>query len=238
MVDRSIIERLKKIDALTASSNPHEAALAAEKMAELLLRHGLSMADVRGPRRVRRAWGVDANFVEVKRHLGGGIRPWKRHLIMALAENSGGFVFTSSNWNFVVIAQHDTADAVWFLYDRIAAQIEHLAWAACEEAGDVPNPNHWRTSFCTGCVSRVCDRLAAMRRRVATGPATSALATLQNGARDEAHRRYKLTCRSRGHGPAIDAEADAAGRQAGDSITLNPSVGSGTLALTSRNSEE
>lgn len=232
MVDHRIIDRLKKIDALTASSNPHEAALAAEKMAELLLRHGLSMVDVRGPRRVRRAWGVDANFEEVKRRLGGGVRPWKRYLIVALAENSGGYAFQFSNWDFVIIAQHGTADAIWFLYDRVATQIEHLAREACEEAGDVPNRNHWITSFCTGCVSRVRERLAAMRRRVATGASTSALATLQGQAKAEAHRRYKLSSRSRRHSPVIDAKADAAGRRAGDSINFDEALGSGRRAIT------
>ncbi|MBY0277923.1 DUF2786 domain-containing protein [Candidatus Binatia bacterium] len=46
MSDTKILSKIKKLLALSASSNEHEAALAAEKAHELLMEHKLSMADV------------------------------------------------------------------------------------------------------------------------------------------------------------------------------------------------
>ena len=46
MVDQNLLEKISKLLALTSSPNEHEAALAAEKAAELLAKHNLSVADL------------------------------------------------------------------------------------------------------------------------------------------------------------------------------------------------
>ena len=46
MVDQNLLEKISKLLALASSPNEHEAALAAEKAAELLAKHNLSVADL------------------------------------------------------------------------------------------------------------------------------------------------------------------------------------------------
>ena len=68
-----IVDRVKKLLALSTSANPHEAALAAAKAQELLFRHNLSMAMVEA----ELADGKASAYVK-DRFDSGGWMDWRR----------------------------------------------------------------------------------------------------------------------------------------------------------------
>ena len=47
--DRALVEKVRKLLALSESSNEHEAALAAENAQDLMLCHGIEMAQIANP---------------------------------------------------------------------------------------------------------------------------------------------------------------------------------------------
>src|SRR3712207_287418 len=73
-IDR-VVERIKKLLALTSSQNPNEAALAASKAQELLFRHNLSMAMVEAATE-----GGNSAYV-ADRFDSGGWMHWRRRLL-------------------------------------------------------------------------------------------------------------------------------------------------------------
>jgi hypothetical protein len=83
--DRPLVEKVRKLLALSESPNEHEAALAAEKAQDLMLCHGIEMAQIaisHGASMI----GIDDARIE------GRIDPWRRHLAISIAESMGGRV--------------------------------------------------------------------------------------------------------------------------------------------------
>ncbi len=115
--DRALVEKVRKLLALSESPNEHEAALAAEKAQDLMLRHGIEMAQIaisQGASMI----GIDDARME------GRIDPWRRHLAISIDESMGGRV--------VFIRNHGTtAGGMWFFgaagtAQSIAALYHHL----------------------------------------------------------------------------------------------------------------
>src|SRR3954454_9262567 len=81
-IDR-IVDRVKKLLALSSSQNPHEAALAAAKAQELLFKHNLSLALVEA----ELPGGRHSRYVN-DRFDSGGWMDWRRRLLAAVARNN------------------------------------------------------------------------------------------------------------------------------------------------------
>src|SRR5580700_1722926 len=81
-----VIERVRKLLALAGSSNEHEAALAAEKAQELMLRHGFDLAQVAATK--HETFGVgEARLTSAR------VDPWRRRLASSVARALAGEMY-------------------------------------------------------------------------------------------------------------------------------------------------
>ncbi len=169
MVETPIVEKIRKLLKLAADpSNPHEAALAAERAQELLFRHHLDMADVAE---------VDATgVVEADRPL--ITEPWRKALAALIArynfcrllEWTGGMKFIGSP------ADVETVLYLYVYLSRTIARLARDAWdgrvisltdtvLGRHPVLDEPGAEQsWKESFKIGAVEIIGVRLEEKRR--------------------------------------------------------------------------
>jgi hypothetical protein len=186
-----VVERIRKLLALSASSNPNEAALAAEKALELAQRHNLDLAQIDGR-------GSDL-YVERVCDVGAASQ-WRWLLMSAVARanfcralrrREGGRLLASM---FVVGEPHNVAICE-FLFGYLAGEIERLAARGWRRARLIYGPHvearSWKQDFRRGAVAAIDARLRERGQLFAEGsPQAEALVLLKDAALLEALERF------------------------------------------------
>jgi hypothetical protein len=186
-----VVERIRKLLALSASSNPNEAAAAAEKAVELAQRHNLDVAQIEG-------CGSDP-YVERSCDVGGASQ-WRWLLMSAVARanfcralrrREGGRLLASM---FVIGEPHNVA-VCEFLFAYLAREIERLAARGWRRAriiyGDHVEVRGWKNDFRRGAVATIDARLRERAQLFAEGsPQAQALVLLKDVALLEAVERF------------------------------------------------
>lgn len=215
-----LVEKVRKLLALSESPNEHEAALAAEKAQELMLRHGIGMAQValaRGAGTI----GVDAAGVKSK------VDPWRRHLADAIAKSMGGRVI-------FVRTDRSTAGEMWFfgpagsaqsiaaLYGHLESQLVTMsAVATANRRERWVHGRTYRTSFLLGAVDRLDWRLWRHRLALTTEASHGALAIAGSAVDDAIEECFGRLRSERDTGPAaLHERAYGRGEQAGAGVDL------------------
>lgn len=174
-----VMSRVRKLLQLSRSTNEAEAALAAQRAAELMVEHNLSEASIR-------IQGGDVQPAEpiAERHV---VNPeayfrkrvaWKGSIASAVAHSfgcrmywHGGMICYFGRQSAVQAATY-TSQYLWNEVDRLAddawEKVAHLAKKPNEpdEAGyiyEAPNPRTWRGSFRLGAASAISGRLHERR---------------------------------------------------------------------------
>lgn len=218
-----ILERVKKLLALSRSSNPHEAAAAAEKAQEMMFRYNLDIAEV--------AASTDGGWAIAETYLGSMTSiDWKRRLIIEIARvNYCEAIYYPGKPISVVVGRRHNVKLVEHLYEYLHREIERLADAGLE--GLRPRPRSrasWRTNFCHGAVDILSWRLWEKRRSLeGSDPRSRALvpaeeAGLQRFIGDTWPNITKGTLRSAAGRPGY-----AAGVRAGERIRLDDALEGG-----------
>lgn len=173
----SVTDRIKKLIALSGSSNPHEAALAAERMQTLLQDHNLTLADIEGRSSDESPLADRERQEQVKR---SAIYAWQRDLMGKLAENNFCLHFVQEKrvrdpnggqtmWSeldrdyiacrkvkrHVLIGRSDNVTATTLMFDYLADTMGKLA-----PRGSTSE----RTIWFEGCTETLCERLDAQRQ--------------------------------------------------------------------------
>ena len=159
---QAVMSRIQKLLRLSKSSNPHEAALAAEKAQELMFAYGLSLAQVEaavedGPR-----------FTLDQIGLGGSIGSisWKRSLFVMVARAC----FCQALWYpgtaiGMAVGRRHNVMLVEHLYEYLQRQIQRMAEADWKR---IRSPRFsgttWKLNFCHGAVDIVAYRLMMKRQ--------------------------------------------------------------------------
>lgn len=188
-----IVDRVKKLLALSTSANPHEAALAAAKAQEILFRHNLSLAMVEA----ELAEGPGAGYVK-DRFDSGGWMDWRRRLIAAIARNNfcRGVSYQGTRDVGIVGEPHNVL-VVKHLYAFLVRELMRLA--EIEVAGQPvlteDESRAWKRSFYQGAVRTIAQRLAEQRQRdiaaAAQGaPGAMALVVRKDQELDDAYRQH------------------------------------------------
>lgn len=185
-----IIERIQKLLALSTSSNPHEAALAAAKAQALLFRHNLSLATVQAG-----LAGSGASAYIVGRFDIGGETTWRRMLLAAVARNNFcRAVAYRGTPDVAIVGEPHNVRAVQALYGFLVGEIRRLAdreWSERRRAGAAAGERRWKRAFHHGAVETIGARLGAQRAASArTDRATAALVVQKDRELDEAYRRH------------------------------------------------
>jgi hypothetical protein len=186
-----VVERIRKLLALSASSNPNEAAAAAEKAVELAQRHNLDLAEIEGA-------GSDP-YVERSCDVGGASQ-WRWLLMSAVARanfcralrrRERGRLLASM---FVIGEPHNVA-VCEFLFAYLAGEIERLTARGWRRArlvyGEHVEVRGWKDDFRRGAVATIDARLRERSQLFAEGsPQARALVLLKDVALLEAVERF------------------------------------------------
>jgi hypothetical protein len=184
-----IVDRVKKLLALSTSANPHEAALAAAKAQEILFRHNLSMAMVEA----ELADGKTSDYVK-DRFDSGGWMDWRRRLLAAVARNNfcRGVSYQGTRDVGIVGEPHNVI-VVKHLYSFLVAELIRLADLEANAQPELPadDARAWKRSFYQGAVRTIAQRLAEQRQRdVASDQRAMALVTRKDQELEEAYRNH------------------------------------------------
>jgi hypothetical protein len=228
-MDERAIERIRKLLALATSSNPHEAALAAERAVEIAQRHNLDLASL-GPAEEERY---------VQRELDvGGAAPWRWLLMSAVARANfcralrrriaGRF----QSEMFLVGERHNLA-VCEFLFAFLAREVDRLAERGWRRAravyGDWVEARSWKNDFRRGAVATISTRLAERAARFAAeSPAARALVLDKEAALEAALERLhpsaptrSVRLRAAGHA-FTQGQHEASRIDLRDALTVSP----------------
>lgn len=173
--DPRLIEKLRKVMALTTSPVEGEAQAAMAMLQKLLLDHNLTVADLEARGHKGKPGVQEAGY-----DLGKAAFKWKLNLAEAIAE----FYFC---WPIVdhkektvkFIGRPDNVESLKMLYKWV---IEQIAGIAREErrnhfirTNEHIDPLRWQVNFGLGAVSRLRNRLAELKERQAADVKTEAL---------------------------------------------------------------
>lgn len=228
-----IIERVRKLIALTASSNVAEAALAADRAQALLLKYNLEMADVVQP--------PEHTKIIMDTELGTDEVPWRRTIAAAVAQLFFGryFYTTVQGAHGQCVDRHvflgtkvNTASAK-MMFQYLCEATHRLARDHAMKSENPDNVNAAYHSFAGGVARNLNSRIMSKVREqksidpIAAAPTATALIvrtmheqaqTLLDNWVTENLGSKALTVRSQA--TPRDEAAFAAGRKAGEGISL------------------
>jgi hypothetical protein len=164
-VDDRIVEKLRKVLALTSSPIEGEAQAAAYKLEELLTVHNLSMADLEMKGKIGKS-----SVQEDGHDLGKAAFTWK----LNLAEGIASFYYchpivdrTSKTVRF--IGRKDNVESLKMLYGWLIDQIKRISnnerKSHTKNTGEHIDPLRWQVNFGIGAVSRLKEGLKEKAER-------------------------------------------------------------------------
>lgn len=220
MSDQRLIDKVRKLLALAESPNEHEAALAAERAQDLMLKYGIELAQVAA--RKERKIGVDKEGVT------GRVDPWRRVLAQAVAESLGG---STVWWNeyrkwtggIDFYGQAGTVPSMVALYEYLEGQ---LVVISALEAAKVSHTNaaksmQWRRSFLMGAARRIKTRLIKRRRDVERQADNSkALVLVRDAVKEAINLDNPMGLETSRINSRVNPEAYRAGTERADEVDL------------------
>jgi hypothetical protein len=231
-----VIERIKKLLKLSTSSNEHEAALAAQRAAELMRAHNIAEAQLRVDEPEAR--GPEATVQGFDSGVTKRAAKWKGHLVGAAAKLYNCYVWVDVSGTRRLFGRESDVQAATYTAQYLIAEVDRLAKAAwkvsAEKQLDAVSGRSWQANFSLGAAVTVWQRCdAAFKERLAkaiaeaeaaaAGPVT-ALAVV---ARDELAVRSEYAQFSRRFargrsvgGRVTQASAYSQGQAAGATVSL------------------
>ena len=180
-ITSDLIQRLQKVRALTESSVPGEAAAAAAKLQEILLKYNLEMEDIEDNSPV-----LDDRYVREELELGatsGNMINWRRILLSGIARSlmCAAFGYQGTP-KMVIVGQTHNIEMVRHFYDYLSFEISRLADVTWEKArGRTPEHGRsWKSSFYNGAVDVVVQRLEEKYQQVSRQSSHTQALVLKN----------------------------------------------------------
>ena len=154
-----ILTKIKKLLALSTSSNPNEAALAAAKAQELLMQHNLTMSQIE-------THGQESQYCEA--FVKTGSRVWQRLLLAVIARNNFcESIYDPRMKSAVLIGEPHNQEVVIYLHQYLVGQLETMAAVAYKLSGTRVHAKSWLDSFYVGAINSIHERLEAQKREMA-----------------------------------------------------------------------
>jgi hypothetical protein len=233
-VDPKVVERIRKLLALTVNPNGNEAAVAAVKAQELLDKFNLEMADIGGwyhHNGVEHKVGiVEDRFQYAEMH--SPLKAWKIRLAQTLCNNNNINLLLNKT-SFYFIGEATNVEVVKVLYQWLVSQLELAAvpaWkiykANCAETGEHrEDPLVFRNSFFSGANGSISQRMYDRKQALLeeSRETMTAIVRVHTAAIEEfIEDRYGKNLKSvKGHRTnRFSGSAYAAGKVAGDQVNL------------------
>lgn len=216
-MSEAIIQRIQKLLALAESPNEHEAALAAEKAQEMMLRHGIDIATVAMAE--NGTIGVGGSTVD------GRVDPWRRRLAGAVAHCMDGRVVYEhhdrSKGRITFYGQRETVQGMTALYRYLEAQLVAIsAIATAQRAECWVHGRTWRTSFLLGAVRRLSARLSERYEAMSSEGDNKLALVVVKKAVDRYVDQILPDLGRDSYRPSVDPAAYAEGHRAGGELDL------------------
>jgi hypothetical protein len=218
----SILQRIRKLAAMTTSSNPNEAAVAAAKMQALLLEYNLTLEQVGGSRSA-------ADYV--RQDLPVQAAAWRQIIMGALARNNFCKAIILKGGKMGVVGQPHNIEVVEWMYGYVAEQIDRLCevWAEAEALalGNAVSRAD-RNAFRVGAAVTIQQRLDAERKQAQAGSGqVQALVVKRDHEAEVAFRKHWPNTRSVG-GTRVSGNGMEAGKAAGHKVAFRQPVQGGS----------
>lgn len=168
MKDR-VYEKLAKLLELASRGDENEAAVAAERAAELMAKHQISGLDVESWRKTGFTPEVEPETNRIDDERGAPwskkFEAWQGGLAEAIAVGLGGRAFRAGNKLFQlwIIGPPGIPEAARYMYMALNREIRLMGRRAMTERGE---SNSWRRAYCMGVVSRIASRMKLKRESV------------------------------------------------------------------------
>lgn len=205
-----------------------EASLAAERAQEMMLKYGISLAEITMNDTAARRIGADA--VEFTVDTGD----WRILLADGVVRSVGGqMVITRGVWNFATdrkgqqftfICPEGTADSCLDLYKWLEAQLSLTSSKAMKSREETwVHGRQWRRSWLVGASQRIANRLRERYEEAQTEGTGTALVLMRDAVQDKMDEMFgKLSTRKTRAGN-LNGEAYRKGQTAGSSLDLGGS---------------
>ena len=221
-----VIEKIKKLLALATSDNPHEAALAASRASDLLLKHNLSMAEVEATTgKQTEEYVKDTSFAGGKKQEYN----WRSYLMNHVAiHNFTKLVRTLSTASFNLIGKPSNIEVSKYLFEYLATEVVRLATQEWKQhkGKTYSSAQKWKRDFSDAAVAEIGATLKEIRRQEQTEAGTMALVVVSDKALKEAVTRFiGRTTPGRTRFSYRDTTASAAGAEAGRGIQIRQGIG-------------
>lgn len=239
-----IIDKIRKLLALSQSNNPNESAAAAAMAAQLMQQHNLEEAQLRVEQDAPAEPIADEVVHSAKHRV-----PWQGRLASGLAKSLGCHMFWLGG-DVKVFGRLSDTRTVTYMFQFLTKEINRLADAAVAR-GDMPNPAHygasslrtWKNAFRFGAALAIYERLVAQRKAYVQETAANvsgcqALALVRKDS-EELDSAYKAFSSNFVKGKPVyirSVDGYHAGQRAGENVSLGggPRLGAAPNKISAR----
>jgi hypothetical protein len=226
-----ILAKIRKLLALSTSSNPHEAALAAQRAQELILKHAVSEDDLHAGDVAVETVGQDV----MGGAYAGRVPSWHGHLAGALAPSFFCRVFIIPGRDILIVGRKTNREVLRATWAYLLGEITRLGdagWKAFgEERGDMymramrsaglaPDARRWKRGFAFGAIRTIGERLADAQKRLVADTTGAALVVASRTAELDAFAEALQTRRA--PKTRVPAAGYREGEAAGRALDLTP----------------
>ncbi|HEX3640647.1 MAG TPA: DUF2786 domain-containing protein [Ktedonobacteraceae bacterium] len=211
-----VLSKIKKLLALSTSSNPNEAAAAAAKAQELLMLHNLSMSQIQ----TQEPSSYEQTFLNLGRSI------WKRVLLSVIARNNFcEVVYTPSKAESALIGEAHNREVVTYLYHYLIGQLEPMAIDAYHRSLSSMHAKSWLDAFYMGAATSIDHRLEEQQREMeAASNACKALIISKDAELKSAMRHFYPQTKNGSSKRIRSKDGYYSGQEAGRKVALNRGI--------------
>ena len=214
-----ILDKIKKLLALSTSSNPNEAASAAAKAQVLLAQYNLELSQVETHS------GETSDYCQ-QDIVVGGVSRWRKTLMLVLARpNFCAVVSYKGMERISIVGEPHNIEVVKYLYEYLVQQLEPMAETAYRQSGSSMHVRTWIDSFFYGAIASIDQRLKEQAQTfAAVSEQSRALVVVKDAELHAAMKRYhpNVTPGQKKHLRSQDGYLQ--GREAGRRLALHEAI--------------
>lgn len=216
--EEKIIDRVRKLLALSQSSNANEAALAAAKAQALLQHYNLELSQVQlkenfGPEYIKK-------ITQTKRQI------WTKSLLEVLCSyNFCSSVYVLGTGMCSIVGEKHNIEVVEYLHTYLVRELVDMANKAYEETdGRIPKIT-WKDSFFYGAIHSIRDRLEEQKQRFEQeSNQTRSLVVVKDEELEAALRKFYPKVRKAPPKRIYANDGYAKGRESGQRVLLQRAI--------------
>lgn len=166
MIPNEVVDKIKKLLKLSTSNNQHEAALAAARATELMLKYQIDAAEVSAEEEPQPDEPVKSMIFDEAKPGTQRRALWKGTLASGLCKAFGCKIWWSSRNHIMFVGRPSDLTAVQYLYQYLVSEINRLTEKGWAEEGEFSGiqGKTWKNSFRVGAAHEITNRVQEQRK--------------------------------------------------------------------------